>query len=231
MVGGTRQDRRKETRVGLRVPVRAQGRGADGVTWAEMTLSEDASMGGISFPLHHPVRVGQALHLSMPLPKRLRRYDLTDPSYRIYGLVRNVGTGTPPRVGLLFLGKHPPRGETSLPSGLFLLPNDPMPEERRALPRVESRLGLKLRRTGASGATPAEEQTRAEDLSKWGARVRTSLPVAKGEIVEVEDLAGTFRTRAEIRNVSIGPDGHPRLNLLFLDHPLPGELLPAGPEA
>jgi hypothetical protein len=231
MAGGPQGDRRKEPRVGLRVPVRAKGRGPDGVTWEEMTTSEDASMGGISFPLHHPVQVGQALHLSVPLPKRLRRYDLTDPSYHVYGLVRSVGAGTPARVGLLFLGKHPPRGETSLPSRLFLLPNDPLPQERRVFPRVPSSLGLKLRRASASGAAPAEEQTSAENLSKWGALVRTSLPVAKGEMLEVEDLTGTFHTRAEIRNVAIGPDGHPRLNLLFLDHPVPEEFLPVGPKA
>jgi hypothetical protein len=228
MVEGKRPERRKQARMALHVPVRVQGRKGDGETWEEMTSSEDASLAGISFCLRQPVRIGQALHLSMPLPKRMRQYDLTDPSYHVYALVRSVGTGTPSRVGLMFLGKHPPRGETSLPSGLFLMPNDPRPDERRRFPRTESRLGLKLRRTSVPGA-PSEEQTYAENLSKWGALVKTSLPVAKGEMVEVEDLKGTFHTRAEIRNVSIGADGQPRLNLLFLDHPTPEGLLPEEP--
>jgi hypothetical protein len=226
MVEGKRPERRKEARIALRVPVRVQGRGGDGATWEEMTSSEDASLAGISFRLRQFVQIGQALHLSMPLPKRLRRHDLTDPSYHVYGLVRSVGTGTPSRVGLVFLGKYPPRGETSLPSGLFLMPDDPRPDERRRFPRTESRVGLKLRRTSVPGS---EEQTYAENLSKWGALVKTSLPVAKGEMVEVEDLKGTFHTRAEIRNVSIGADGQPRLNLLFLDHPTPEGLLPPEP--
>jgi hypothetical protein len=228
MVEAKRPDRRKEARIALHVPVKVRGRGGDGVTWEEMTNSEDASMAGISFRLRQPVRIGQALHLSTPLPKRLRRHDLTDQSYHVYGLVRSVGAGTPARVGLLFLGKHPPRGETSLPSGIFLMPSDPSPEERRRFPRMEARLGLKVRRTSAPGVF-AEEKTYAENLSKWGALVKTSLPVAKGEMVEVEDLEGTFHTRAEIRNVSIGADGQPRLNLLFLDHPVPEGLLPAEP--
>jgi hypothetical protein len=228
MVEAKRPDRRREARIALHVPVKVQGRGGDGVTWEEMTNSEDASMAGISVRLRQHVRIGQALHLSMPLPKRLRRHDLTDPSYHIYGLVRSVGAGTPARVGLMFLGKQPPRGESSLPSGLFLMPSDPTPDDRRRFPRIESRLGLKLRRTSAPGVF-AEEQTYAENLSKWGALVKTSLPVAKGEMVEIEDLQGTFHTRAEIRNVSIGADGQPRLNLLFLDHPTPEGLLPAEP--
>jgi hypothetical protein len=229
MVGATRQDRRKDGRLPLHVPVLVQGRQPDGETWEEMTTSEDASQAGISLRLHHAVQIGQALHLSMPLPKRLRRHDLTDPSYRIYGLVRNVSPGSHHRVGLMFLGKHPPRGEESLPSGLFLLPSDPKPEERRRFPRLESHLGLRVRRTSAGAGGATEEETQAENLSKWGALVRTSLPVAKGEMVEVEELEGRFRTRAEIRNVSIGPDGHPRLNLLFLDQPVPEELLPPPP--
>jgi hypothetical protein len=228
MVEGKRPDRRKEARIALHVPVKVQGRGGDGVTWEEMTNSDDASMAGISLRLRHPVRIGQALHLSTPLPKRLRRHDLTDQSYHVYGLVRSVGAGTPARVGLMFLGKHPPRGETSLPSGIFLMPSDPTPDERRRFPRMESRVGLKLRRTSTPGMF-TEEKTYAENLSKWGALVKTSLPVAKGEMVEVEDLQGTFHTRAEIRNVSIGADGQPRLNLLFLDHPMPEGLLPGEP--
>ena len=73
---------------------------------------------------------------------------------------------------------------------------------------------------------PELEQTVAEDISKWGAQVRTSLPLAKGDMVRVEEVGGDYKTRAEIRNVTIGPDNHPRLHLLFLDEPAPERLLP-----
>ena len=99
------------------------------------------------------------------------------------------------------------------------------------VPRVGSGLGLKLERLDVAAGALASEQTVAENLSKWGASVRTSLPVAKGEMVRVEELGGAFRTRAEIRSVSIGPDGSPRLNLLFLDEPTPERLLPAEAES
>ena len=49
----------------------------------------------------------------------------------------------------------------------------------------------------------------------------------KGAILQVEEIGGDLKTRAEVRNISIGPDGHPRLHLLFLDASAPKRLLPA----
>ena len=55
----------------------------------------------------------------------------------------------------------------------------------------------------------------------------TSLPFTKGDRVVVEDLAGTFHAPAEIRNLYIGKDGVPRLNLFFLNGGAPPELIAA----
>jgi hypothetical protein len=72
-----------------------------------------------------------------------------------------------------------------------------------------------------------EEVTSAEDISQWGAQVKAStLPVLKGAILRVQEPGGDFETRAEVRNISIGQDGHPRLHLLFLDKPAPERMLP-----
>jgi len=114
-------ERRKQRRVPMRFPVRVQGRESDGKTWEEMSFCEDASAGGVGLKLNRPVVLGQVLHLSMSLPQKFRQYDLTDPSYRVYKLVRNVrplpGGGV--RVGLLFIGKQTPRGTESRPGELF----------------------------------------------------------------------------------------------------------------
>ena len=73
-----------------------------------------------------------------------------------------------------------------------------------------------------------EEVTVAEDVSQWGAQVRAStLPVLKGAILRVQEAGGDFQTRAEVRNITIGADGHPRLHLLFIDKPAPQHLLTA----
>jgi hypothetical protein len=68
----------------------------------------------------------------------------------------------------------------------------------------------------------------AENLGKGGARVLTSMPVVQGEIVLVEEVGGPFRTRAEIRNIFIGTDKVPRLNLKFLDGEAPDRLIAGG---
>src|SRR5262245_26727117 len=223
------KDRRKASRVPMRLPVRVQGRDADGTVWDEITTSEDANPHGIGLTLQHPVQVGQVLHLSLPFPKRLRQHDLNEASYRVYALVRNVRSARPAaRIGLMLIGKHPPRGTDSLPSGLFLMPNDPVPVERRKFDRHAVMLAIRLEGSYALGGVVREERTVAENLGKWGAQVKTSLPVARGDIVVVEE-AGGFKTRAEIRNVTIGPDGAPRLNLLFLDEQTPERLLPPDP--
>lgn len=219
------KDRRKQGRVPLKLPVRVQGRDADGTAWDEVASTADASAGGLALVLQHPVRVGQCLHLALPLPKRFRQHDISDQSYRVYVLVRSVFGSIPPaRVGVVFFGKHPPRGaSSSLPSELFLMSGDPNPEERRKFPRFEVRLKVTVERPGGGHSV---EESLAENLSKWGAQVRTALPVSRGEMVKVSESQGRYDSRAEIRNVTIGSDGAVRLNLLFLDGPVPDELLP-----
>jgi hypothetical protein len=107
------------------------------------------------------------------------------------------------------------------------MPGDPVPVERRRYPRHVVRLNLRLEAEHAPGGVPVEELTIAEDVGRWGAQVRAaSLPVVKGAILQVDE-GGDFRTRAEVRNIAIGADGQPRLNLLFLDAPAPERLLPA----
>jgi hypothetical protein len=223
-------ERRKQRRVPMKFPVRIQGRESDGTTWEEMSSCEDASAGGVGLMLKRPVVLGQVLHLSMPLPQKFRQYDLTDPSYRVYTLVRNVrpvpGGGV--RVGLLFLGKHPPRGTESRPGELILMQGDPTPVERRKFQRMMTRLSLRLEAQHAPGGVPMEETTIAEDVSLRGAQVKAStLPVVKGAMLQVAEVGGDWKTRAEVRSISIGQDGHPRLHLLFLDASAPERLLPA----
>ena len=222
-------ERRKLRRVPMKFPVRIQGRESDGSTWEEMSSCEDASAGGVGLKLNRPVVLGQVLHLSMPLPQKFRQYDLTDPSYRVYTLVRNVRPAPGGvRVGLLFLGKHPPRGTESRPGELILMPGDPTPVERRKFQRMLTRLSLRLEAKDAPGGVAMEETTIAEDVSLRGAQVKAStLPVVKGAILQVAEVGGDWKTRAEVRSITIGQDGHPRLHLLFLDASAPERLLPA----
>jgi len=214
----------------LSLPVKVQGYKADGSVWDEMSTLDNASASGAAFQVRHLVTKGNVFLISMPLPKRFRRYDLSEPSYRTYALVRHVNsTLTGFRVGVMFLGKNAPRGFEKNPSGLYFLPSDPPPvatvKERRRWQRIDIFVNLKLRRLSPEGGGPQEERTIAENIGRGGARVLTSMAVGKGEVLMVEEIDGPFRTRAEVRNIFIGADSIPRLNLQFLDGEAPERLV------
>jgi hypothetical protein len=221
------QERRQDARIGITLPVRVQGHDA-GEEWTEMSTVKDASPGGAAFLLRHKVSRGEVLHLSLPLPKRFRAFDPTEPSYHVYALVRSVHTESGAlRVGVMFLGKHPPKGFDRAGSR-YLLPEDgPIDrrQERRVHGRLDIHVNMRLRRLVPTGGTPSEEMTIAENIGRGGARVLTSLPVAKGEVVEIEEVGGTFYTRAEVRNIFIAADRIPRLNVRFLDRTAPDHLI------
>src|ERR1700741_4371464 len=139
-------ERRQTARMNLSMPVRVQGHDTAGVLWEEMASVRDASPSGVALTLKRHITRGQVLVLTLPLPKRFRRYDLSDASYRIFGLVRSVHPDTGlARVGVMFLGKPPPRGYDRNPGGLFLLPTDapPAPTERRRTTRLDVFVNLR----------------------------------------------------------------------------------------
>ena len=225
----SQSERRQSARIHVSLPVRVQGHDSSGAPWEEMASVRDASPIGVALNLRHAISRGQVLMLTLPLPKRFRGYDLSEPSYRIYALVRSVNPDTgSARLGVMFLGRHAPKGYERNPGGLFLLPSDAppasTPADRRRTPRLEVFVNLRIRRL-ADAAGPREEQTIAENIGKHGARVLTSLGVAKGEVVEVQEVDGPFRTRAEVRNAYVGEDHIPRLNLCFLDAEAPAHLV------
>jgi PilZ domain len=222
------KERRRETRMSLRLPVRVQGHDAKNQPWEEMAAMENTSFGGAAIRIKRPVVRGQVLLLALPLPRHFRRYDLSEAFYRVYALVRHVTlSGTEFRVGVLFLGKAAPKGYEDNPGGLYLLPTDPPPatrEERRKWQRIEVFVNVRLRWTPPGGAEIVE-QTIAENIGRGGVRVMTSLPVSKGDVLRLEEIDGDFQARAEIRNIYIGADHIPRLNLRFLDAAAPDRLL------
>jgi hypothetical protein len=83
-------NRRRYTRVKIAIPVRAAGHTRDGRAREEIASTEDASLRGLSFRLTTRVEQGQLLHLTQPMPRQLRLYDDSEPTYSIYGVVRSV---------------------------------------------------------------------------------------------------------------------------------------------
>jgi PilZ domain-containing protein len=219
----TERDRRRQPRMSLSLPVRVQGQYPDGAGWEEMTSTSDASAGGASVVLGRTVLIGQAVYLSLPLPRRFRTFDLSAQAYRVYAVICSVKPDG--QVGVRFLGKDPPGGYARNDAGLFLTPpTTPPSPDRRVAPRRDGVFFFVLKPRGERGERQ-EEATVADNLGAGGARVMTTQFFAKGEVLEVEEAGGPFRTRAAVRNTYVGDDSVWRLNLMFLDAETPARLL------
>jgi len=73
-------------------------------------------------------------------------------------------------------------------------------------------------------AAKAAQVTLIEARNQPGAK---GMVVLTGDVVMVQEVGGDFRTRAEVRNVYVGPDHVPRLCLHFLDAEAPPRLVSA----
>jgi hypothetical protein len=216
-------DRRQQPRATVALPLLVQGQYPDGEAWDEMTATSVVSATGASAPLRHTVLFGQALHLSLPLPKRFRTFELNAPMYRAYAVVASAGASG--EVGLGFLGKEPPAGYARNGNGLYLMPPhaEAVPE-RRSSPRRDGTFFFVLKPRGGGGGRQ-EEATIADNVGLGGARMMTTQFFARGEVVDVEEAGGPFRTRASVRNAYVAEDSVWRLNLMFLDAQAPERLL------
>jgi hypothetical protein len=188
-----------------------------------MSTTSDASMGGASIKLARTVLRGQALFLSLPLPKRYRTFDLITPTYRVYAVVCSVKPGG--ELGLRFLGRNPPGGYRRNDSGLFLSPPvSPPTSDRRSTPRRDGVFFFVLKPSDDRGPRQ-EETTVADNLGPGGARMMTTQVFAHGEVLEVREAGGSFATRASVRNAYVGEDSVWRLNLMFLDGDAPARMM------
>jgi hypothetical protein len=108
-----------------------------------------------------------------------------------------------------------------------LPPLSPTPTpERRQVTRLDIFVNFVLRREGTLGTVLQEERTIAENVGRGGARVMTTMAsVAEGDVVSLEEVGGSFKTRAEVRGAYVGQDKIRRLNLSFLDSPAPDYLV------
>ena len=124
-----------------------------------------------------------------------------------------------------------PPSEGNAPPSFTPLDEDPppsaaaKPEERRSHPRFQLFLNFTMQQVDEWGAVLQEELTVAENLSKGGAHVKTTLDFSQGDVVLLQEAGGGFATRAAIRAVVEGEDGIDRLHLQFLDRQAPDRLL------
>ena len=234
------RSRRLRERIGLKLPVRVQGRDSADQEWTEMSRLADVTLFGARLSLKRPTEPGRLLHLTLGMPAKLRCFDHGEDQYRVWALVRNMklleaGTGALVEIGVAFVGKHPPRSYASDPTRRYemaasnvgtalwsvreesdemiseVLVTDQRTESRHTIP-----LDLLIEVFGANGELSQGERTVTENISPQGAAVFTTLDVTPGHFVKVTSEQFATSRLATVRGRRAGPDGIPRLHLEFV---------------
>jgi hypothetical protein len=215
---------RRDERFGFAARVLVNGgHEAGGTPWEEVTTIGDASAGGASFLVEHPLIVGEVIRLRLlpPLPEMPGPFELEEPSRPVYAIVRScVLDSRGRRVGVKFFedveGLMPPSAPAP-PLGT---------EDRRLRQRYLTSVHFIAQRVDEHGAVLVEALTVAENISGGGAQLLSPIPVSRGETLVLQEAGGTFESRAEVRNAFVEEGGLRRLNVMFLDGRSPRHLFP-----
>jgi hypothetical protein len=210
-------DLRKSGRLELHIPVRVRCKETDGTEWAELTHLIDVTQLGASFTLEHPIATGRILHLSLPLPWRLRQYDHSDELYRIYALVRWIRPSEDGRkaIGVAFVGKNPPASYLHDPSRIYASGRTKDSDKRRE-GRIQAALMVQLDLIGSDGEIVKSEVTVTENISRHGASCYTTLHPTPGSVLRITSQQTSFSTTAIVRKIRKGKDNIPRVHLEFV---------------
>jgi hypothetical protein len=97
-------ERRRERRVAVHLGMTLHGADPDGVTFEEVTRTENVCRGGLAFSVRHAVSPGMSLEISIPVPARSAD---SSADFASQGRVVHVELGSGLReriVGVEFLG-------------------------------------------------------------------------------------------------------------------------------
>jgi len=215
---------RRDERFGAPVRLRVHGGHETGATpWEEVTTTQDASAGGVSFLVEHSVSVGDVLRLQLlpPLPATLGPCELKGPSMPVYAVVRStVFDSRGRRVGVMFFTDV----DGLMPAAAPVPPLGT--DDRRLRERYVTAVHFLVQHVDGAGNVRAEALTVAENVSDGGAQLLGPLPVSRGDRVVVWEAGGRFVNLAEVKNAFVDEGGLRRMNVVFLDGHGPAHLFP-----
>jgi hypothetical protein len=248
-----KQNRRIQ-RISMSLPIKVVCQVDKETSWDEVTRLLDVSTFGAGFTLSRPVKRGRLVALTMPLPRRLRIYDYTEPEYNIWGIVRRcIKTDSPfskgisYSIGVAFIGKNPPQEFVDDPSNFFditdreekglwnieLADENPdesdLPPEQRRHSRYMLPTNIIAEMIDKDGNVIKSEQTVTENLSLSGASIFSMLDVEVGAFVRITSELYNTTIISIVRGKRIGEDGIPRLHVEFVDHFFPLEGIETNP--
>jgi hypothetical protein len=217
-----RQDHRRCPRFRLSVPVRIFGYNKHGDKWQDMAETINVGRFGVAMRMHKRVRRGTVLHLSLPLPAKLRSYGYSDPSFSVWAIVRRVEPLCDGirEVGVEFIGERPPAGFLQSPGRIYRNRNWDGAERRRETRQAVNER-VKLEFLDEDSKVIATEQGTVENVSPSGARVRLKCAPDELDTVMVTNYTGSFKSLASVRDWFAGKDGFERLCVNFLEEKWP----------
>jgi len=215
-------ERRRCERFKLTVPVLIAGYDSAGGKWQEVTKTIDVSRIGVALRIRRRVKHGLVVHITLPLPTKLRSHGFSEQGYNMYAIVRRVEPLTDGMrvVGLEFIGASPPVDYLHKPWATFRTQKW-IGTDRRREPReghaeavaVEYLDELMQRITREAGVT--------ENVSLSGARVCVRAAPPEFEFVRVTSPNRSFNSLTMVRNQWTGTDGFDRLCLKFVEQKWP----------
>ncbi len=216
------ENRRRCERFKLTVPALVAGYDSENQRWQEVAKTLDVGRIGVAVRMQRRVRNGAVVHITLPLPTKLRNHGFSDPGYNMYAIVRRTelledGLRL---VGLEFIGNHPPAGYLDKPWATFRTQRWTGLDRRRE-GRVDHIQPVVIEYLDENEQQIGHASAVTENISPSGARVCTRSMAAECEFVRMANMDRSFESLALVRNQFTGKDGFERLCLQFLDHKWP----------
>jgi curved DNA-binding protein CbpA len=215
-------ERRRCERFKLTVPVLIAGYESSGGKWQEVSKTIDVSRIGVAIRMRRRLKHGLVVHITLPLPTKLRSHGFSEAGYNMYAIVRRVeplidGMRV---VGLEFIGATPPGDYLYKPWATFRTQKWNGPERRRE--KREARAEpISVEYLDETMKCIGREPGITEDVSPGGARICVKAAPPEFDYVRVTCAPRNFNGLALLRNQWSGKDGAERLCLQFADQKWP----------
>jgi PilZ domain len=238
-------------RISTTMPARLQYQTGKTGGWDEVSRLVQVSPLGCGVRLKHLVEAGRLVLLTLPLLPELRRFDFSEPQYKIWGVVRYInwekvsynqrGEASLYEIGIAFVGKEPPDSYKKDPAttyeisgfnkiGLWQVkegkPDTSLPTPRnynegRNDGRFMIPLNVTIEVLSETGTVAVTESSVTENVSLSGASVFTTLTVKTGTYVRMVCPEYNISVLSLVRSRDTGADGFTRLHLEFVDQQFP----------
>lgn len=215
-------ERRRCERFKLTVPVLIAGYDPTGGKWQEVTKTVDVSRIGVALRMRKRVKHGLVVHITLPLPTKLRSHGFSEAGYNMYAIVRRVESLIEGMrvVGLEFIGASPPADYLHKPWATFRTQKWNSSDRRRE-PREERAEAVAVEYLDESMQRITREAGVTENVSPDGARVCVKAAPPEFEFVRITSPNRSFNSLSLVRNQWSGTDGFERLCLQFIDQKWP----------